>query len=327
MPYFSQFLILIALIFGAFLFGGALAILIWTSMVGGNLLGMEKDMLNPANATAVKVVQLVSSMAMFLIPAFVFARIVNRQPVRHLGLKTKFSISQIGLVIAMVFAGFYLSGALAELTNLIPISAKAKAAFEKMEKAYTDQVMIIANMKTFGEYIFSLAVIGLAPAIFEELIFRGALQQLMVKWTRSAWIGIIITSIIFSAIHFSYYGFLSRMFLGVVLGFMFHYSKSIWLSILAHFLNNGFAVTMMYIMSRQGKLSAAVMDERFPIWYGVAALAGIIILFIAYKNESKKLGTYYLDNTEVKDDNPFQDQQHGTSQALPIVPNNDELNS
>jgi len=266
-------------------------------------------------------------MAIIQIPAFVCARFVNRQPVRHLGLNTVFSISQIGLVIAMVFAGFYLSGALAELTNLIPISAKAKAAFEKMEKAYTDQVMIIANMKTFGEYIFSLAVIGLAPAIFEELIFRGALQQLMVKWTRSAWIGIIITSIIFSAIHFSYYGFLSRMFLGVVLGFMFHYSKSIWLSILAHFLNNGFAVTMMYIMSRQGKLSAAVMDERFPIWYGVAALAGIIILFIAYKNESKKLGTYYLDNTEVKDDNPFQDQQHGTSQALPIVPNNDELNS
>ncbi len=307
-PYFSQFFILIGLLIGGFILAGAAAIVLWSSMVGGSLMDMEKGMLNPANADAVKVVQLVSSMIMFIVPAFVFARIVNKQPVKHLGLKTKFNISQVGLVIAMVFAGFYLSGALAELTNHIPISAKAKAMFEKMEKAYVDQVMVIANMKTFGEYLFSLIVIGLAPAIFEELIFRGAMQQLMVKWTRSAWVGIIITSIIFSAIHFSYYGFLSRLFLGIMLGFMFYYSKSIWLSILAHFLNNGFAVTMMYVLSKQGKLSKEVMDERFPIWYGVAALAVIIALFIGYKKESKKIGTYYIDNTETDDDDPFKDQ-------------------
>ncbi len=307
-PYISQFFILIGLLFGAFILAGAAAIVIWSSMVGGSLMDMEKGMLNPANADAVKVVQLVSSMVMFIVPAFVFARIVNKQPVKHLGLKTKFSVSQVGLVVAMVFAGFYLSGALAELTNLIPIPAKAKAMFEKMEKAYVDQVMVIANMKTFGEYLFSLIVIGLAPAIFEELIFRGAMQQLMVKWTRSAWVGIIITSIIFSAIHFSYYGFLSRLFLGIMMGFMFYYSKSIWLSILAHFLNNGFAVTMMYVLSKQGKLSKEVMDERFPIWYGVAALAVIVALFIGYKHESKKLGTYYIDNTETEDDDPFKDQ-------------------
>lgn len=307
-PYISQFFILIGLLFGAFILAGAAAIVIWSSMVGGSLMDMEKGMLNPANADAVKVVQLVSSMVMFIVPAFVFARIVNKKPVKHMGLKTKFSVSQVGLVVAMVFAGFYLSGALAELTNLIPIPAKAKAMFEKMEKAYVDQVMVIANMKTFGEYLFSLIVIGLAPAIFEELIFRGAMQQLMVKWTRSAWVGIIITSIIFSAIHFSYYGFLSRLFLGIMLGFMFYYSKSIWLSILAHFLNNGFAVTMMYVLSKQGKLSKEVMDERFPIWYGVAALAVIVALFIGYKHESKKLGTYYIDNTETEDDDPFKDQ-------------------
>jgi membrane protease YdiL (CAAX protease family) len=318
-PYISQFFILLGLLFGGFILAGAAAIAIWYVMVGGNLLNMEKGMLNPANANAVKVVQLVSSMIMFLLPALVFARIVNKQPAKHLGLKTRFSISQVGLVIAMVFAGFYLSGALAELTNLIPISAKAKATFEKMEKAYVDQVMVIANMKTFGEYLFSLIVIALAPAIFEEVIFRGALQQMMVKWTRSAWIGIIITSIIFSAIHFSYYGFLSRTFLGIVLGFMFYYSKSLWPSIIAHFLNNGFAVTAMYVYSKQGKLSKEVMDERFPIWYGVAALAVIVALFIAYKNESKKMGTYYLDNTETKGDDPFQNQQSVTLRSASSI--------
>jgi uncharacterized protein len=306
--YVSQFFILLGLMLGAFLFAGMVALLIWQSMVHGDLLNMEKDMLKPENANAVKMIQLASSMVMFLVPAFIFARIVNRQPVKHLGLRTRFSWAQAGLVAIIILAGFYLSGALAELTNYIPITSKAEALFKKWEKTYVEQVMVIANMKTVGDYLYSLLIIAIAPAFFEELLFRGAMQQLMVKWTRSAWIGIIITSIIFSAIHFSYYGFLSRVGLGIILGFLFQYSKSLWLCILAHFINNGVAVTAMYVLSKQGKLSSAAMDERFPVWYGVAALAVIIALFIAYKNESKKLGTYYVDNTESPSDNPFNEQ-------------------
>jgi membrane protease YdiL (CAAX protease family) len=303
--YISQFLIFLGLVFAGFIFGGLAAIVVWKIMAGGDLMQMEKQMLDPANVSAVKMVQLVASMAMFLLPAFIFAAIVSRNPGRYLGLKTKFNWVQAGLVVLIVLAGFYLSGALAELTNYIPLSGKATAFFKKMEKAYVDQVMVIANMKSIWDYLSSLFIIAIAPAFFEELLFRGGLQQLMVKWSRSAWAGIIITSIIFSAIHFSYYGFLSRLALGIILGLLFHYSKSIWLNILAHFLNNGFAVTAMYLMSRKGKLNADAMDERFPIWYGVLALAVIIALLVAYRNESKKLGTYYLDNTEAPDDNPF----------------------
>jgi membrane protease YdiL (CAAX protease family) len=303
--YISQFLIFLGLVFAGFIFGGLAAIVVWKIMASGVLVQMDKQMLDPANVNAVKMVQLVASMAMFLLPAFIFAAIVNRNPGRYLGLKTKFNWIQAGLVVLIVLAGFYLSGALAELTNYIPLSGKVTTFFKKMEKAYVDQVMVIANMKSIGDYLSSLFIIAVAPAFFEELLFRGGLQQLMVKWTRSAWVGIIITSIIFSAIHFSYYGFLSRLALGIVLGFLFHYSKSIWLNIFAHFLNNGFAVTAMYLMSRQGKLNADAMDEKYPLWYGVVALAIIIGLFIAYRNESKKLGTYYRDNTASPDDNPF----------------------
>jgi uncharacterized protein len=304
-PYLSQFFIFIGLLVAGFVFAGVTAIVVWQLMVGGPLLEMEKQMLNPANANAIKMVQLVASLVMFLVPSLIFARIVNPEPIKHLGLRTRFNWVQAGLVALIVLAGFFLSGALGELTNYIPISSRAEALFKKWEKAYVEQVMVMANMKTVADYLYTLVIIAIVPAFFEELLFRGALQQLMVKWTRSAWAGILITSIIFSAIHFSYYVFLSRLALGIVLGFLFHYSKSLWLCILAHFLNNGFAVTAMYFMSKQGKLTPAAMDERFPIWYGVLATAVIIALFMTYRNESKKLGTYYLDNTAIKDDDPF----------------------
>lgn len=296
--YILQFFILLALIAFALLASGFVGIIIWKLMAGGNLADMQKDMMNPANATAVKAVQLVSSMVMFLLPAVGFALIINRRPLRYLGLQTKFTLLQAGIILAIVFVGFYLSGALAELTNRIPISAKAEKIFRGWEKSYTDQVLVIAKMKNIGDYLFTLIVVALAPAIFEEALFRGTVQQVLQKGTRSPWVPILVTSIIFSAVHVSHYGFLSRMGLGIILGLLFYYSKSLWLCILAHFLNNGFAVTAMYVMSKKGKLNADSMDERFPIWYGAVALVIIIMLFIAYKNESKRAGTYYVDNTE-----------------------------
>jgi uncharacterized protein len=307
-PYISQFLIFLGLVFAGFIFGGLVALIIWQSMVGDPL-KMKTEMLNPKNADAVKILQVVVSTIMFLVPTIIFTRIVNKQPLKHLGLKTRFSWIQLGLGILIMFVAIFLSGALSELTNHIPISSGLEKYFKELEKTYADEVMVIANMKTTTDYIISVLIIALAPAIFEELIFRGVLQQLLVKWTRIPWLGILITSVLFSVIHSSYYGFLSRAALGLILGYLFYYSKSIWLPIIAHFFNNAFAVTAMYLMNKQGGLTAAKMDERFPIWYGVLALAVIIALFIAYRNESKKLGTYYLDNTETKTNDPFADQR------------------
>lgn len=304
-PYVSQFFILLGLVAGGLLVSLFVGAMIWLAMAGGAL--DQKSMLDPANANAVKLVQLVSSAIMFLIPTLIFARIVNPHPLKHLGVKTKFNWVQVALTVLIIVVAFYLSGALGELANHIPISKELEKKFRALEKVYVEQVMVMAKMKTIGDYLYTLLVIAVAPAIFEELLFRGALQQMLIKWTRVAWIGILITSILFSAVHFSFYGFFARVGLGIVLGYLFFYSKSIWLPIIAHFINNAFAVTMMYYMNKKGTLSADALDERFPMWYGVIALAIIIALLIAYRNQSKKLGTYYLDNTAVKSDNPFEE--------------------
>jgi len=320
--YFSQFLIFIGLVGAMFLVAGATALIIWQALVGGKLSDMEKGLTNPANADAVKLVQLVSSTIMFLLPALIFARVVHKDPIRYLGMKTKPNWKQAGLVLLMVLAGFYLSGALGELSYNIPLPADKQAWFKKLEKQYTDQVMAIANMQSISDYLYTLVVIALAPAIFEELVFRGVLQQIFVKSTNSAWFGIVLTAIIFSAIHFSFYGFLSRFALGVVLGYIYYYSNSIWLSILAHFINNGFAVTAMYVMSRKGKLSPESMDDRFPIWFAAAAAAIIVALFMAFVKESKRTGAYAIDNTYQKSDDPFDEEAarfpYGTQQQDPL---------
>jgi hypothetical protein len=135
----------------------------------------------------------------------------------------------------------------------------------------------------------SLIVLAALPAIFEEMLFRGCLQKVMVSLTRNAFIGIFITSFLFSAVHFSYYGFLPRLFLGLMLGYIFYYSKNLWLNIAAHFINNAYAVTGMYVLSRSGKLTTDVLEETFPWYYGVIGGVIFIYLFLQFKKESARV--------------------------------------
>ncbi|MBC7721070.1 MAG: CPBP family intramembrane metalloprotease, partial [Pedobacter sp.] len=201
----------------------------------------------------------------------------------------KISWQQIGLVIAIAFTGLFLSGALAEINELIPISKGLRIYFKKLEDNYAEEMMAMVQMKTFADYLVSLVLIALAPAIVEEVFFRGGVQQLFTNWFKKPWVAILVTSILFSAVHMSYFGFLPRAMLGAVLGLLFYYSKNIWTNILMHFLNNGIAVTQLYYMSTKGKLDKKAldaMDEHFPFWLGAIALVGMIICLYLFKRES-----------------------------------------
>ena len=129
---------------------------------------------------------------------------------------------------------------------------------------------------------------SLLPAVFEETFFRGGMQNLLTRSIGNHWVAIILTSIIFSLIHLSYYGFLARVCLGIVLGLIYYYSGSLWLSIFAHCFNNAIAVTQMYVMLQQGKPFKEAMNDKLPLWWGLAAIIGLYALFIVFKKISAK---------------------------------------
>jgi membrane protease YdiL (CAAX protease family) len=149
--------------------------------------------------------------------------------------------------------------------------------------------MSVGYMKTTYDLIISIIVLGLIPAIFEEMFFRGCLQPLLISYTKTVFAGILITSIIFSAIHFSYYGFLPRLFLSIMLGYIFYFSKNLWLNIAAHFLNNAYPLAMMYVLSSQGKASKDVLDETVHWGYGILGAVILIGLFALYKRECARV--------------------------------------
>ena len=298
----AQLGIFLGLIGAGLVIGAIASAIIWIVMTGRPLLTMANDMFKPQYYYAIMTIQAVSTLFMFFLPVYLFASICYRKPARFLGFNTNANAKQFLYIIGILILTFPLGGALAEINNIIPLPKNWAAKFKAMEDARALQEDALININSFPKYLISLILIGLLPGIFEEVCFRAGLQNIFVRWFKGPWVAIILTSIIFSAIHISYYGFLVRFALGFILGLVFYYSGSIWLSILFHFLYNGLQVTLLYIFTITGKKQTKEIEQNFPMWAGVIALVLIIYLFIQFKKTSATQRAKYIEEDLPDDD-------------------------
>lgn len=301
----AQLAILLGLVGVGIIIGAFASIPVWQLMTHGNILDMEKDMLNPENASALQVVQFVSVLFMFFIPTIAYAFICYRNGWAFLGFTKKLNPQHLLVVLLIVICSIPFISFLEEINKAIPISAGLKAKFDALEKKYNEQVLLIAQVKTWGQYFISLLIIAVLPAITEEMLFRGGLQNLLTRWIKSPWPGIIITGFLFSIIHLSWYGFFARFFLGIVLGLIFYYTQNIWLNILAHFINNAMVVTIMFITYKQGKVVDMAASEHVSLWISTISLI-FIILLIRWLSKISTQPIFDRDDTTYFDsNNPF----------------------
>lgn len=103
---------------------------------------------------------------------------------------------------------------------------------------------------SYIDLLVNVVVMAITPAICEELLFRGVLQNHLAKWFKNVHVAVWVSAIIFSAIHFQFYGFFPRMILGAALGYLLVYGKSLWLPIAAHCFNNFMAVVAAWSLNK-----------------------------------------------------------------------------
>jgi membrane protease YdiL (CAAX protease family) len=292
--YWSQLAILLGVTGAGFVFAAiasALPLLFnpqLRSVAGASSKEIMKRLMVPENANMLRLVQFISTFLLFFLPAWVYARINHVKPFTHLGFSHKVSLTQAAIVILIMLACLPLVGALSSLTELLPFSKATFEKFKAIEDDYNAQINIIGKMDSFPEFLLSLFMLAILPALFEEVMFRGAVQNLFSRWWKMPILAIVVTSILFSAVHFSYLGFLSRFALGFVLGWMFYRTGNLWLNIIAHAANNAVALTALYI-SKQNKPGSAISDAdpHIPAWSGLIAVVAVYGLFLLFENVSK----------------------------------------
>ena len=286
--YFGQLAILCGLTAAGFVLMMILSVIIWFMMAGQTIPLNPSDILQPKYYNEVMVLQCVSTLFLFFLPTYFFGKFCYGKPLRYLGYKNLFTVKQLILAVLILLITFPLSGGLASFNKWIPLPMKLTNYFTKIETERASEEALLIQISSFSKYIISLIGIALLPAIFEETFFRAGLQKLFTNWFKGPFIAILITSIIFSAIHFSYYGFLVRFALGAILGTVYYYSGSIWLNILMHFLFNGIQVTMLYIYNSRNTVSKPDIETGFPIWLAIASIFILIYLFARFIKLSDK---------------------------------------
>ena len=228
-----------------------------------------------------KLGQAVGSILMFIAPPLILYGVTREQPLRALGFKPVGNVWVPLLGIALMFVSL-------PVTNQLTVwneALKLPAAFEQIEELmqqmeemagdFTDRLL---EVDTLWGLLFNLIVIALIPAIGEELTFRGVIQQGLIKGVRNPHVGIFLASGIFSFIHLQFYGFFPRMFLGLLLGYLFYYSGSLWVPILMHFVNNGSAVVIAYL-EHKGLIETSA--EEFGATDNVFLIIGSFVITIA----------------------------------------------
>ena len=230
-----------------------------------------------AGDTGLLLGQGISSILMFIVPPIVYYYVTRKQnPVAALGLR---SINRpwgfyILIGVVLMFASLPVTNQLTEWNEGMsfgPAFAKLEEYLKTMEEAAAEVTERMLNVDTFGGLLLNLLVIALIPAIGEELTFRGLLQQSLTRSMKNPHVAIILTGAIFSFIHFQFYGFLPRMFLGILLGYMFYISGSLWTSMAMHFVNNGTAV-VVYYLNHKGIIDVDV-DHFGAMSLGMVALS------------------------------------------------------
>lgn len=197
-----------------------------------------------------KLGQAISSALLFIAPPLILYAFTRSQPMHEIGFRKPNNIWMLLIGVALMFVSLPLTNLLGswnEKMNFGAMFEALEAMLKQMEEAAGDLTERMLQVDTIGGLLVNLLIIALIPAIGEELTFRGMLQQSLTKRIKNVHVAVLLSAFIFSFIHFQFYGFLPRMFLGMILGYMFYYSGSLWTSILMHFVNNGTAVVAAYL--------------------------------------------------------------------------------
>lgn len=164
-----------------------------------------------------------------------------------------------------------------------PISpAFQEWAFAK-EEELRQLTEYLTRFESFGGLLVGIFVIAVLPALGEELIFRGIIQRRCYTLLGNPHLAIWLAALVFSAIHFQFFGFFPRLLLGALFGYIYYWSGNLWYAIFAHFVNNGFTLVMLYLY-QQGMIDTDI-DSTEPIPWTTAglALAVCIALLIVLK--------------------------------------------
>lgn len=271
---FGIFIIMLCALLGILLtyVGG---IIFYGGMEQMNQLYSQQDFNNSDYISLLRFSQVIQSVFVFGVPSLLMAYLYSERSTSYLYLDGKPRIQSLCyclLVFVLALPIVSLSGLINEQVRL----PQAWSSIETWMKTSEDFAQFVVQKMVDEPHApiwINYLVIAVVPALVEELLFRGALQRIFIKMSKNTHWGIWISAFIFSAIHMQFYGFLPRMLLGALFGYIVCYSGSLWVSIALHFINNSFALHFEFYQQASEESSFFSPESLSDVSIGFVLLA------------------------------------------------------
>jgi len=217
----------------------------------------------------------------FLVPALVYAYLADPSPRVYLGLvKPSRAIGIAGIVVT-TFGLLCFTGAIAEWTAQLDLGQSSKE-LDRQREVFINAYL---NAGSGWAVLRSVLLIALVPAICEELFFRGVILKFAQSMFRRWWLSIGVSAFLFTLFHASVSEFLPIFIAGVVLGWVYYITGSMWMSILLHLLFNGIqALVGIYATPAMEKSLEGAGPTVIAFAIGAVLLAGSI--FFLYRKRT-----------------------------------------
>lgn len=154
-----------------------------------------------------------------------------------------------------------------------------------LEERLGEATEYITKFDSFGQFFLAFVVVAILPAFGEEIVFRGMIQNDLNRAFNNQHLAIWVSAILFSAIHLQFFGFFPRLLLGALFGYLYFWSGSLWLAILAHFVNNGFTIIALYLYQK-GSFPVNIEDPEATVPWQAVIFSAVFctLLLYAFKN-------------------------------------------
>jgi len=294
--FFTFLLLLLAILIGSLI--GNLLVLAISQAQGINLQSLltETDENSPLRIrNFLRLVNLVSHFMTFSLPSIALILFLYRDKAMSF---LKLDRSPLGRNILYGLFFILISFPLAQFTFWLNQQLPMPQWALDMENSAEGMLKSVLNMQSPWELLFNLLVVAVIPAIGEELLFRGIIQQKLSKVFGNAIVAVWVTGILFSAIHLQFQGFLPRMILGAMLGYLLVWTRNLWIPIIAHFIFNGMQVVAQYFFADEIDPEAFDSMDKAPWMVGILSTAALIWIGSMIYNYNKKIAEEEVEKDE-----------------------------
>ena len=234
---------------------------------------------------ALKLAQFFQSLGLFVIPPFILAYLWSKQPLAYLRINRNPSGEYVLFAVIIMLVAIPAINLLGELNHAIPFPDSLSSLENyliDMEKRAEDLTIRMLDVDSIGGLLVNIGLIAIVPAVGEELFFRGIIQQVLqtnLKSHAAVW----ITAIIFSTIHFQFFGFIPRVLMGAFLGYLLVWTKNMWVPIIAHFANNATAVLFYYFKGEGNTFDIDNIGKSDTYLIGIVSLIAVLLLIYLFR--------------------------------------------